>query len=198
MPSHRLVTRLGPPVGDTYMLRQQCRHGKYKTTGVQLAYAVAGGVCTGCLVDHPAVAMFNTRQSRELRKIIELGGTASSRSWGFGPVVGPALDALGRADDLSAEVRRKRRMAVEGMKAGVLMVCSCLSARLVDVMRGEWTPGMACDGCGQELPSVCWLAECDIGDLVEELPTSMDQRRALRAAREPAPIVDYPREVTAG
>lgn len=70
MPPHRSSPRLGPPVGGTYLIRSQCRHGRYRTEQVALGYAVPGCVCEGCLADRPAVALLNTSQGREVREFL--------------------------------------------------------------------------------------------------------------------------------
>jgi len=68
---------------EKYWLRQQCRHGKYKLDHIELGYPVPGNVCGSCLVDHPAAAILNTAQARDLRVRLDEGGNSAPVGAGY-------------------------------------------------------------------------------------------------------------------
>jgi len=159
---------------------------------VELGYPVPGCVCPGCLVDQPAFAMVNTRQARDFGRMLKDPFGASLIESQFGPVIGPAVDAMVRAEHLCNLVRIDGRAILRGMSAGLLTVCSCGEVRIVKLEFGCAAPGEACTGCGKRLPSFHWLDGGDASAYVEEMVTAMEYRQALKAARGAAPIVSYP------
>jgi hypothetical protein len=192
MPLRRSSPRLGPPIGSTYLLRSQCRHGRYKTEEVALGYAVPGCVCEGCLADRPALALLNTNQARQVREFLKDPDLRASNFAEHGDVVGPALNAVNWANDLCKMVHRTRRMDLQGKKASVVIVCSCMEELIVNVTLDVEIPGQRCARCRLVLPSVRWIPGHLGGEYTNEMPTIFETRRALQDAQGLAPIVPFP------
>src|SRR5213076_553900 len=148
---------------------------------------VPGNVCCNCLVDHPAAAILNTAQARDLRVWLDEGGNSPLPSV---PATRIAMAAMDRATDLCTRIHRTRRTKIQGSKAGALIVCGCRQAQVVKLEFGCWTMWEDCIGCGYRLPRLCWLPENQTAGLEDELATVFGHRRALRAAVGPAPITD--------
>jgi hypothetical protein len=181
--------RTSPRLNSKHYIRLRCRHGKTKLVRLELGYPAPGNVCEGCLVDHPAIAILNTSQARQVQKAINEGDVPRLiRPHGW-TIVARAAAAMDLATEMCDRVQRSRATSLRNHRAGVLVVCPCLQFHVVSATFAYWTAGQPCSSCAVPIPEIRWLPDDETADLVDELPTALGQRRALRAARDPAPVV---------
>lgn len=171
----------------------RCRHGRKRLERVELAYPVAGAVCEGCLSDLPALALLNTAQAREIKE--QLPSLELRRPFHPKAAVESGLAAVDLASELCESVARTRATSIQGRKAGVLVVCSCLQPAVCAIaLASGWSGGDLCTGCGQRLPAVRWLPDDATAGLEDDAPLTAEVRRALRAAIAPAPVLRVVRD----